>query len=41
MNGDLVLRLWVVMFACGLMGALLYGALTFVERRLVWWRSES
>lgn len=41
MNGDLVLRLWVVMFACGLMGALLYGLLTFVERRLVWWRSES
>jgi NitT/TauT family transport system permease protein len=41
MNGDLVLRLWVVMFACGLMGALLYGMLTFVERRLVWWRSES
>lgn len=41
MNGDLVLRLWVVMFACGLMGALLYGILTFVERRLVWWRSES
>ncbi|MBD9668029.1 NitT/TauT family transport system permease protein [Variovorax paradoxus] len=41
MNADLVLRLWVVMFACGLMGALLYGALTFVERRLVWWRSES
>lgn len=41
MNADLVLRLWVVMFACGLMGALLYGLLTFVERRLVWWRSES
>ena len=41
MNGDLVVRLWVVMFACGLMGALLYGLLTFVERRLVWWRSES
>jgi NitT/TauT family transport system permease protein len=41
MNGDLVLRLWVVMFACGLMGALLYGLLTFAERRLVWWRSEA
>ncbi|MBN8749226.1 Riboflavin transport system permease protein RibX [Xylophilus ampelinus] len=41
MNADLVLRLWVVMFACGLMGAMLYGLLTFVERRLVWWRSES
>jgi NitT/TauT family transport system permease protein len=41
MNADLVVRLWVVMFACGLMGALLYGLLTFVERRLVWWRSES
>jgi ABC-type nitrate/sulfonate/bicarbonate transport system permease component len=25
MNADLVVRLWVVMFACGLMGALLYG----------------
>ncbi|MDB5820430.1 MAG: transporter permease [Rhizobacter sp.] len=41
MNGDLVVRLWVVMVACGVMGMLLYGALTLIERRLVWWRSES
>lgn len=41
MNADQVVRLWVVMFACGMMGAMLYGLLTFVERRLVWWRSES
>src|SRR6218665_199725 len=39
MNADLVVRLWVVMFACGLMGALLYGLLAGVQRRLVWWRS--
>jgi len=41
MNGDLVVRLWVVMVACGVMGMLLYGALSLVERRLVWWRSEA
>ncbi len=41
MNGDMVVRLWVVMAACGLMGMLLYGALSLVERKLVWWRSEA
>jgi NitT/TauT family transport system permease protein len=41
MNGDLVVRLWVVMVACGVMGMLLYGALSLIERRLVWWRSEA
>ena len=37
MNGDLAVRLWVVMVACGVMGMLLYGALSLVERKLVWW----
>jgi NitT/TauT family transport system permease protein len=41
MNGDLVVRLWVVMVACGVMGTLLYQLLSFAERRLVWWRIES
>lgn len=41
MNGDLVIRLWVVMVACGVMGTILYSALSLIERRLVWWRSES
>lgn len=41
MNADMVVRLWVVMVACGVMGMLLYGVLSFIERRLVWWRSEA
>ena len=35
------LPLWVVMVACGVMGMLLYGVLSLIERRLVWWRSEA
>lgn len=34
-------RLWTVIVACGIMGSALYGIISLIERRLVWWRSES
>jgi NitT/TauT family transport system permease protein len=34
-------RLWTVIVACGLMGSALYGLISLIERRLVWWRSAS
>jgi NitT/TauT family transport system permease protein len=34
-------RLWTVIVACGLMGSALYGFISLIERRLVWWRSAS
>jgi NitT/TauT family transport system permease protein len=41
MNSDQTVRIWVVIVACGLMGALLYGVLAFIERKIVWWRAEA
>jgi len=31
-------RVWVLIIACGLLGALLNGAISLAERRFVWWR---
>ena len=31
-------RVWVLIVICGLLGALLYGLLAFIERKYVWWR---
>jgi NitT/TauT family transport system permease protein len=31
-------RVWVLVVICGLLGALLYGLLAFIERKYVWWR---
>ncbi|GGE03725.1 ABC transporter permease [Aureimonas endophytica] len=33
-------RVWVLIVACGLLGALLYGTLSLLERRFVWWRAD-
>ena len=33
-------RVWVLIVACGALGALLYGSLAFIERRFVWWRID-
>jgi NitT/TauT family transport system permease protein len=41
MNSEQLVRIWVVIVSCGLMGSLLFSALTFVERKLVWWRAEA
>jgi len=35
-----VTRIWVLIVACGLLGALLYGVLILFERRFVWWLPE-
>ncbi|MBP0615087.1 ABC transporter permease [Jiella mangrovi] len=35
-----VTRVWVLIIACGLLGALLYGALSLIERRYVWWQFD-
>ena len=32
-------RIWVLVIATGLLGAVLYAALAAVEKRLIWWRS--
>jgi NitT/TauT family transport system permease protein len=32
-----VLRLWCGIVACAVIGAVFYGAVAFVERRLLWW----
>ena len=34
-----ITRVWVLILACGLMGGLLYGALSLAERRWVWWQA--
>lgn len=31
-------RVWVLITACGLLGACLYGLIAFIERKYVWWR---
>jgi NitT/TauT family transport system permease protein len=41
MYADDMTRLWTVIVACGLMGSTLYGLISLIERRLVWWRSAS
>ena len=33
-------RMWVLIIASGLLGTALYGALSLLERRFVWWRPE-
>jgi len=33
-------RIWLLIVASGLMGAGLYGSLTLIERRFVWWRPD-
>jgi NitT/TauT family transport system permease protein len=33
-------RVWVLVVACGALGTLLYGVLSLVERRYVWWRAD-
>jgi len=41
MNSDQIVRIWVVIVACGLMVALLYSVLTLIERKVIWWRAEA
>jgi NitT/TauT family transport system permease protein len=35
-----IARLWGLIIVCGVMGALLIGVITVVERRIVWWGAE-
>jgi NitT/TauT family transport system permease protein len=41
MNSDEVVRIWVVIVSCGVIGALLYSVLALVEKKVVWWRAET
>lgn len=41
MYTEAVVRLWLIILCCGVVGAGLYGAMAIVERRLVWWRSDA
>ena len=40
MFNEQMARLWAVILICGLLGGGLYGLMTAVERRYVFWRSE-
>ena len=37
MYAEDMVRLWTIIFCCGLLGSALYGALAWVARRYVWW----
>lgn len=40
MYAENMVRLWSVVFCCGLLGSLLYGLVDFAGRRWVWWGGE-
>jgi NitT/TauT family transport system permease protein len=40
MYAENMIRLWTVIFCCGLLGSTLYGALAWIGRRYVWWGKD-
>ncbi len=40
MYAEDMVRVWTVVFCCGLLGSLLYGLVDFAARRWVWWGGE-
>jgi NitT/TauT family transport system permease protein len=41
MYTEAVPRLWLIILTCGVLGSALYGGISLIERRLIWWRSDA